>query len=414
MLFIESVDLWQFRNYAHLAWQGLNQYNLLMGKNGQGKSNLLEALYFLSHGRSHRSHRDHELVRHAQGGSLDATEEDPFLGQGSRVVLQLQQASKLEARFLTDSVISAQGNPYKKWKTQFLLDDQPCKSRSEILGRLPSVSFYLSDLDIVRGTPQDRRRWIDLATMQRDPFHLEHLQKWKHCLSEKNALLKQMAFPSPTPSTLDLMAVLNMQLATLAYPILSSRLQTLKLLQNTLPTLYTLLSQGQDGIPVLTYQVHHWPEALEGLETLAQADWIHACQTRLQTLLPQELRRQSTTWGIHRDDIELHFHQGKQRISIPTYASQGQQRSVVIALKLAEIALLEDCLPHPPVILLDDIMAELDAQRQAQVLQLFPKSSQVFLTTPYLNVKDHFQGLLNEQAQQLSTWTIEEGRIISS
>ncbi len=406
MLFIDALELWQFRNYAQLKWEGLNQYNLIVGQNGQGKSNLLEAIYYLSHGRSNRSTRDQELIRHAQGGVLES-QDDPFLGQGSRVALKLKDSHQLEARFM--SVLSETG--YRKWKTLFLIDGNRCKSRSEIVGRLPTVSFYLSDLEIVRGTPQHRRRWLDLATIQRSPLHLEHLQTWKKVLAEKNALLKQVDFPHPSPEHLALLDVLNIQLSHLAYTLIEGRLQTLQHLQNALPRLYHHLSKGKEGAPQLQYHVVQWPDALTLFEHLTKEDWINACQARLLELLPQEIRRQNVSWGIHRDDVEITFEAGGHHVDVRTYASQGQQRSVVIALKLAELQMLQGSLHQDPIILLDDIMAELDVERQQALLEVFPKSSQVFLTTPYLDTQTHFKSLLDAKAQGIRTWLVEDGTI---
>jgi DNA replication and repair protein RecF len=406
MLFIDSLELWQFRNYAQLKWEGLNQYNLIVGQNGQGKSNLLEAIYYLSHGRSNRSTRDQELIRHAQGGVLES-QDDPFLGQGSRIALTLRESHLLEARFM--SVASETG--YRKWKTLFLIDGMRCKSRSEMVGRLPTVSFYLSDLEIVRGTPQHRRRWLDLATVQRHPLHLEHLQTWKKVLAEKNALLKQVDFPHPSPEHLALLDVLNIQLSHLAYTIIEGRLLTLQLLQEALPSLYHHLSKGIEGIPQLQYHVVQWPDALTLFENLTKDDWINACQARLLELLPQEIRRQTVSWGIHRDDVEITFEVGGHHVDVTTYASQGQQRSVVIALKLAELQMLQGTLHQNPIILLDDIMAELDVERQQSLLHLFPESSQVFLSTPYVEAHTHFKALLDEKKQGISTWLVKDGAI---
>jgi DNA replication and repair protein RecF len=411
MLYIERLELWQFRNFTQVQWNGLNQINLIVGQNGQGKSNLLEGIYYLSHGRSNRSSRDTELIRHARGGLLDPSVEDPFLGQGSRVALHLAGGFSLEARFQPDKVTSPTGFVSQKWKTQFLIDSQRCKSRSEIIGRLPSVSFYLSDLEIVRGMPQSRRRWVDLATVQRKPLHLEHLQVWKKTLSEKSALLKQMDFPSPQSEQVHLLDVLNQQLATVAWRILSERLETLGILQTHLPKLYQELSQGHDGTPTLSYTVHNWPDALTLLETLNEHEWIQACLLHLREIMPQELRRQSVVWGVHRDDIGIHFVENDQKVDVTTYASQGQQRSVVIALKLAELAMLESSLGKSPIILLDDIMAELDADRQRQLLHIFPQTSQVFLTTPYVDTHHHFHSLLAEKKSSLSSWQVASGEI---
>ncbi len=411
MLYIEQLDLWQFRNFAQLSWDGLNQINLIVGQNGQGKSNLLEAIYYLSHGRSNRSSRDTELIRHGRGGLLDATVDDPFLGQGSRVALHLQGGLDLEARFQPDKVTSPTGFTSQKWKTQFLIDSQRCKSRSEIIGRLPSVSFYLSDLDIVRGMPQSRRRWLDLATVQRVPLHLEHLQIWKKTISEKSALLKQMDFPTPQTEQVELLDVLNHQLAAVAWRILTNRLETLRLLQNHLPSLYQGLSQGHDGTPTLTYALHNWTDGLSFLSSLSETEWVQACILHLREIMPQELRRQTVAWGVHRDDIGIHFVENAQKVDVTTYASQGQQRSVVIALKLAELAMLEASLGKSPIILLDDIMAELDADRQAQLLQIFPQTSQVFLTTPYVDTQHQFHSLFAEKQSSLSAWQVESGGI---
>jgi DNA replication and repair protein RecF len=259
--------------------------------------------------------------------------------------------------------------------------------------------------------PQSRRRWLDLATVQRVPLHLEHLQMWKKTISEKSALLKQMDFPTPQTEQVELLDVLNHQLAAVAWRILTGRLETLRLLQTHLPILYQGLSQGHDGTPTLTYALHNWTDGLSYLSSLNEAEWVQACILHLREIMPQELRRQTVAWGVHRDDIGIHFVENAQKVDVTTYASQGQQRSVVIALKLAELAMLEASLGKSPIILLDDIMAELDAERQAQLLHIFPQTSQVFLTTPYVDTQHQFHSLLAEKKASLSSWQVESGGV---
>jgi DNA replication and repair protein RecF len=393
MVFIKSLTLWQFRNYATLHWEGLGQRNIITGANGAGKSNLLEAIYLLAHGKSNRATRDAELVRRWVGQHPDEDESelptdhlhelDPYLGQGTRVALELEGGGSLEIRLLP------QGGQ-RSIRAQFYKHGKRCASRSEIVGTLPCVSFYLSDLDIVRGQPQHRRRWLDMACVQRLPHHLRYLQQWKHHLNEKNALLRQATFPHPRAEALTLLDILNTQLASLAYEIILNRQNQLSLLEAHLPSIYSTLSNEQDGIPALRYHVFGWKEMPPPHETPHDV-WVAACMEHLQKLASLEIRRQSAQWGIHRDDVGIRFLQprGQAPVDVHTYASQGQQRSIVIALKLAELATLKEAQNNAPLILLDDVMAELDAERQAHLLDVFPTESQVFLTTPHLDAIAH-------------------------
>jgi|GEM_PF-192561 len=404
---IASLELWQFRNYAQLNWQDIGQINVLLGLNGAGKTNILEAIYFLSHGRSHRCARESEMVRSGRGGHLDASEHDDYaLGQGTRITLKTKNGETLTAKILPQ-----EGGG--RYQTQFLKNDKRCASRSEILGMLPTVSFTLDDLDILRGAPKDRRRWLDLACSQVNPRHIHYLQTWKKVIDQKRALLKNATFPEPTEDEWALLDVVNSQLAEVAYPILKTRLETLDILNAALPDIYTTMSgDASEGIPLLRYNHGGWAESPLPTQ-LAQAAWTQAAQRHLSSLAVNEFRREAVVWGVHRDDVKIGFAEDDHHwVDATTYASQGQQRSIVVALKLAELQMLEATLPASPIILLDDVMAELDGERQRHLLEVFPQSAQVFLTTPELQVPPHVLEHLSHRGVDLSVWRVESGRLV--
>jgi DNA replication and repair protein RecF len=364
---VQSLQLANFRNYTALDVTFSPSKNIFLGNNGQGKTNLLEALYFLSHARSHRTSTDRELIRAGQ----------PF----ARVQAQLHNHA-YEGRVQLESQIKVED---ARLKTIFKVNASPLRSRSELLGHLPTVSFFLPDLLLLRGAPEDRRRWLDAAIVQYDKRHLVYLSEFQKVRQQKNRLLKG---PQEHISR-DHLSAWNTQFAATGAKVIASRLTYLSMIEDLAAIAYLELSDGREHL-TMAYQssvlegfrLEQGNLGAEGLaaSTVPDVNALELTLSRqLETKMTDEIRRGTSLIGPHRDDIRF-FLDGMEA---EAYGSQGQQRSIVLALKLTELKCLTAKLQEPPVLLMDDVMAELDPNRQRLLVEHIHPESQVFITTTH-------------------------------
>lgn len=405
---LTRTTLYQFRNIRQLQQDNWGQYNVILGDNGQGKTNLLEALYLLSHTRSFRTPHERDLIQlHAEDGlRLSATVEREGL---------YRSPLHLEARF------SWQANSRHHTQSVFLLNQQPVRTRSELLGKLSTVTFTVDELNLLRDGPAQRRQWLNTALCQHTPACIRSNQQLKQVFAQKQALLKQAPYDA-TLQTLPLLEVYNQQLAPLMAQVVYERLQYLALLEPYFQAAYHPLCQGRELLPWLQYfpiqlaqlplsqisqtETQRFPTRLNEASNLSLEQLTHAYGLRLEQLAPNELRRKQALLGPHRDDwcVWMNEHHEAHK-----FASQGQQRSMALALKLAELALLTEQLQEAPILLLDDVLAELDEKRQLALLQALPTQAQVFLTTPHLDALHQWEGLFSEAP--LSCFRMNEGQL---
>jgi DNA replication and repair protein RecF len=390
---VQSMHLANFRNYPAAEVTFSPQKNIFLGNNGQGKTNLLEALYFLSHARSHRTANDRELIR---TGASFATISISLANQA------YEGRSQLEAQI---RIVENE-----RLKTVFKLNGNPLRSRSEVLGHLPTVSFFLPDLLLLRGAPEDRRRWLDAAIVQYDKRHLVYLSEFQKVRQQKNRLLKG----PPELVSRDHLLAWNIQFATTGAKVIASRLAYLSMMKDLAPLAYLELSDGREK---LTMAYHS--SVLELLGPLPEGsacpdvlDLEVALARQLEEKMSDELRRGTSLVGPHRDDIHFYL----DGLSAEAYGSQGQQRSVVLALKLTELKCLNAKLQEPPVLLLDDVMAELDPDRQRLLVEHIHPESQVFITTTH--PADTWQALLLQPSdsfsqEEIAVFTVSQGGLSS-
>ncbi|MGE0199807.1 MAG: DNA replication/repair protein RecF [Candidatus Melainabacteria bacterium] len=374
---LKRLTLKHFRNIASQALTLSPRLNILLGQNGQGKTNILEAVYTLSNARSNRTGQDRELIQHGELMAGIEAEVTPHAYEGY-TVLAMQWRCQPQPGDETAT----------RLQTTCLLNDKRLKSRSELLGYLPSVSFFLSDLQLLRGAPDDRRRWLDTAVTQWDHQHLKRVSAYQRIRQQKSQLLKQ------PPHLIDAttLGLWNEQLAQAGAALTAARLRYLA----AISPCATMRHQELTGVAnpaaeeamalVIHYQANHLalPEIPTGIEQEELAAQLQPVLLAAMTAREADERRRATCLvGPHRDD--LRFWMGEDQIDVETYGSQGQQRTVVLAVKLAEWALLQHSLGEPPLLLLDDVMAELDPLRQRYLVEHIDPHGQVILTTTHLD-----------------------------
>jgi len=335
-----SLRLSHFRNYQSLEVGFHPQLNLFLGFNAQGKTNILEALYCLSTTRSFRAAADEEMIQFGQeGGAIEG-------------VLQReegQEALRLELRREKNKALFVNGKKQKKL--------------SSLLGRLPAVVFSPDDLFLVKGGPGLRRRYLDVTILQMDQGYLGHFQQYERTLKQRNSLLRQKA-PNLEPQ----LAVWDAPLAEHGAALMIQRARVAQRLSEFAGQALGDLTGGAEKFEVryepslpLTTEVGVMREKI--LEALLQAR-------------REEMARGVTVVGPHRDDLGLWVNAQPLR----KYGSQGQQRTGALALKLAQLSLLAEGCHTAPLVLFDDVMAELDEKRQAFFLNRLQQGGQAFLT----------------------------------
>ncbi|HEY9686029.1 MAG TPA: DNA replication/repair protein RecF [Coleofasciculaceae cyanobacterium] len=388
---VQTLNLIHFRNYAEQSVTFSPRKNIFLGNNGQGKTNLLEALYFLSHARSHRTSTDRELIR---------------TGEAFASIQAILANHHYEGRTQLDAQIRIAD---ERLKTVFKVNGSPVRSRSEVLGYLPTVSFFLPDLLLLRGTPEDRRRWLDAAIVQYDKRHLVYLSEFQKIRQQKNRLLKD----APERISKEHLITWNIQFAATGAKVIASRLAYLSMIEDLAAMAYLELSDGREKL-TMAYKstiLDALRETMNGAGSILGGsvpdvvDIEGALARQLESKMPEELRRGTCLIGPHRDDIQFYL----DGMAADAYGSQGQQRSVVLALKLTELKCLTAKLQEPPVLLLDDVMAELDPDRQRLLVENIHPESQVFITTTHPT--SSWQVLLEQGNGEMAVFTVSQGHL---
>lgn len=334
---IRSLLLRHVRLYQEAFLLFSDQANLISGHNAFGKTTVLEALYCLMCGRSFRTNRLGELI---QEGAHELS---------------------IEANFIKHGVHQRLFFAYNGKDRQIIYNSSPLTSLSSLLGILPGVLMTPDDVDLVKGSPQRRRYYLDLQLSQSDPLYVRYLSRYVKAVQQRNFLLRQ--------KDLSTLSVWEQEMATAAAYIVSQRAKAVSELNSRVVASYRLIS-GDHSKFEIHYLTSLPPE--ENIETLKERLAQRWMQQR-----PKELERGETISGPHRDDLKL-FINGK---TAREHGSEGEQRSCVIAMKLAEWHRLNAMCEEPPMLLIDDVGIGLDANRRSRLLEQSLINGQLFLTS---------------------------------
>lgn len=341
---VRSLSLQQLRNYEALTLTVGDQVNLFLGENGQGKTNILEALYFCAFGKSHRTANDADLIRWQQ----------PQAGISLRFVRK-----EVEHR-LDFSLLRPEG---KRGGKKVNINGQPARSR-EVVGFFNAVLFAPEDLLLVKGAPQLRRRFLDGELSQASPLYYRQLLQYHRVLQQRNQLLRTCREKGGQEA---LLATWDAQLAPLAAWLVARRREAVKKLSMLANLMQRRITDGRETL-ALRYLLQGGEEEASPTE-----QWY---LERLEAGRRQDVFRGATGIGPHRDDLELLVND----TDLKAYGSQGQQRTSVLALKLAELEFIKAETGEYPVLLLDDVMSELDAGRREHLLSFIRERIQTFIT----------------------------------
>ncbi len=344
-MFLNKLSLKHYRNYEQFELTTSSNVNIFVGPNAQGKTNLLESIYVLALTKSHRTHQDKELI----GWS------------GEESYLHAEITKKYGACQL-DLNISPKG---KKVKVNGLEQ----KKLSNFIGALNVVIFAPEDLEIVKGTPGVRRRFLDMEIGQVQPAYLYDLTQYQKILLQRNNFLKQIHAPNSANESM--FSVWNEQLAQVGVKIMKKRQSFIKKLQHWAETIHAGITNGGEVLRIRYAPSFDQEEAED--ETVLFSQFM----IKLSQVKDQEIRRGVSLVGPHRDDLLFYINDKE----VQTYGSQGQQRTTALSLKLAEIELIHKEVGEYPLLLLDDVLSELDEYRQTQLIQTFQRKVQTFITT---------------------------------
>ena len=349
---VQALELSQFRNYRQLSLELDPHLNIFVGDNAQGKTNLLESVYFLATGRSHRTNRDGDLIN----------------WYGEEAQIRAQVATRMGS-------FTMRANLYRDRRKRFIIGGEELRRQSDLLGFLNVVLFSPDDLQLVKGSPSMRRRFIDLVLVQTSKVYRHDLVNYNKVLQQRNSFLKSIAEGRGRRDDLSLW---DEQLISYGTQIMLRRAKAIHRIGELASTSQWEISSGEE-----TLTVEYLPfYAAEGIGSNVQGDFstegiLEDFAQGLAANRTQELRRGITLVGPQRDDILFRV-DGKDARQ---FASQGQQRTVVLAAKLAELEFMREEVGEYPVLLLDDVLSELDLSRRSSFLEFISSKVQTLLTT---------------------------------
>ncbi|WP_100523481.1 DNA replication/repair protein RecF [Mycobacteroides abscessus] len=361
-MFLKELEIKHYRNYQQQKLTFHQNITLFLGQNAQGKTNLMESIYVLALTKSHRSNKDKEWINWDEEFSwIKGTV------QRKRGPLQLE--------------IQLTGKG-KKAKINGLEQ----KKLSDYVGSINVVMFAPEDLNIVKGSPQQRRKFLDMEIGQVSPMYIHLLSQYQKVLSQRNQCLKD-AFKNR--KYIDFLEVLNEQLAELAVKIIQRRTEFLAKMEAWANQVHQDITQQKE-----TLKIEYLPSfPLDSTEQFVQ---------QLNQLKEKELARGTSLLGPHRDDLHFYIN----GTSVQQYGSQGQQRTTALSLKLAEIQLIFEEIGEYPILLLDDVLSELDSSRQSHLLDAIKDKVQTFVTTTGV------EGLHHQTLENASVFRIQAGTAI--
>lgn len=356
-MYLSKLQLWNFRSYENLELNFPNGITILYGNNGQGKTNIVEAIYLLCTGRSHRTNREHDMIQ--------------FDKPWARIrIVDIQKDGKH-----TVDMVMARGQ-----KKRILVNGLAISRISEILGQLSGVIFSPEDLDLVKEGPKLRRRFMDIELSQVSKSYFYALNEYNKVLEQRNSLLKE------TTKAKDLF-VWDTLLAQRSVPIIKARREFCKRLQPLVNTMHQYLSSNKEELNCI------YKDSINNREDIENA-MLELLEKNHET----DLKRGFTTIGPHKDDIIIKLGD----IDLRYFGSQGQQRTATLALKLSELEMMKEDLGEYPVLLLDDVLSELDPTRQQLLLEKI-KDVQTIITVA--QPVDYFKNM------NVTYYKVEKGKV---
>ena len=360
-MYLKNIHLYAFRNYHEQTLNFESQKTILLGNNAQGKSNLLEAVELLATLKSHRTNRDRDLI-------LEGEKKGQILGTVERNYGE----SQIGITFRSPG------------RRSLMLNHENLRRHLEFLGHINAVEFSCLDLELVRGSPETRRSWLDTLLIQLEPVYASIINQYNKVLRQRNALLKVIRKTVEEQTNTDNLSaemsqlkLWDQQLAEAGTRVTRRRNRVIERISPLAENWHKEISNGTEKL-----EINYLPNISIDREEPQEVQQAFLDKIEQRRMAEQQLA--TSVVGPHRDDVELKINHTPAK----SYGSQGQQRTLVLAIKLAELQLIEDVIGEPPLLLLDDVLAELDPNRQNQLLEVIQGRFQTIITTTYLHSFD--------------------------
>lgn len=337
-MYIKEIYLKNYRNYKELNIDFNNNVNLILGSNAQGKTNLIEAVYLTSFGKSFRTNHDDELIK--------------FNEKSSKIKIV---AKKKDEEFTIDIDL-------KKDKKSIKKDNINIRRISDLVNNVLVVIFSPDDLKIVKENPEKRRKFIDREICQISPKYYNSIVNYKKIISQRNSYLKEENVRD------DLLDIWDIQLSKYGSTIIKKRLEFIEKLNKFSKDIHNKITNGQEELNI---------EYLSNIPIKESLKEQESCFYEIiKNNISNDKKLRSTGRGIHKDDLNFYINS----LDVKSFGSQGQQRTCAISLKLAELNIIKEETDEDAILLLDDVMSELDSKRQEFLIETL-KNNQLFITT---------------------------------
>jgi DNA replication and repair protein RecF len=399
-MYLKHLSLTNFRSFTRLDIDIPQRVVVLVGANAQGKTSVLEAIYFLAAFTSFQTHADRQIVNFDEAKTNQLTV--------TRLVAEYQRSKsrhRLEVRLILEPVGVVNSQRLRK---EILLDGVK-RPANEAIGHFNAVIFVPQMSQIVEGAPEDRRRYLNLALAQSTPAYARVLSEYNQALTQRNALLKLLGERGGNSDQLE---VWDDALARLGAQIILWRIEALQQIERLASRVHHELTRGAeilrlsyepafDPLPKPNGQLGLKMEMILDRSSLELDEIRDGFRASLSALRNVEIGRGVTTIGPHRDEIRFLAND----IDLGSYGSRGQMRTALLSLKLAEVNWMKDRTGEWPVILLDEVMAELDPQRRTDLSKYISESEQVLFTSTDLNV------FPPDFVEKADVWRVGGGRV---
>ncbi|PFA68018.1 DNA replication/repair protein RecF [Bacillus sp. AFS015802] len=366
-MYIEQLELRNYRNYESIDVSFENKVNVILGENAQGKTNIMESIYVLAMAKSHRTSNDKDLIRWDE--------------EYAKIKGRIQ---KYNGALPLELVLSKKG---KKAKSNHLEQSK----LSQYVGNMNVVMFAPEDLHLVKGSPQVRRRFIDMEIGQVSPVYLHDISLYQKILQQRNHYLKQLQTRKQKDQTM--LDVLTEQFIEMAVKITKKRFEFVQLLESWAKPIHSGISRNLETLEIV------YKPSLDVSDNQEWSKMVDIYEQKFNGIREREIDRGVTLVGPHRDDLQFIVN-GRD---VQTFGSQGQQRTTALSVKLAEIELIHSEIKEYPILLLDDVLSELDDYRQSHLLNTIQGKVQTFVTTTNVDGIDH------QTLNEATTFEVEAG-----
>lgn len=340
-MWISKIKISDFRNYDSEEIILDKNINVFYGENAQGKTNILESIFLCSMGRSFRTNKDKEMIRLNSDRALVEIEYKKVDRDG-KIKIEL-------------------GN-----RKSVFVNGVKVKKLSELLGNINVVIFNPDDINILKGGPQNRRKFLDIMISQLKPNYMHNLNLYLKTLEQRNNYLRQIREENKSESLLE---IWDEKLAEYAFIIYKYRSQYIEKIKEKIKKIHSEITDGKEDIE---------------LEYLTECSEKEHFLSLLKSRRKLDIIKGFTTKGIHRDDFVIYIN--KKRLDV--YGSQGQHRTVVLSLKLSELSIIEDEVGESPILLLDDFMSELDRSRSNHFLEKINDMQVIITCTDKIDIEN--------------------------